>query len=265
MHRFKTYLLASAGFLALITILTLAGPGRVHSQGPAAGLSVKVINGSTEPVPVSAQGTISIGGSVNATQSGPWSFTLNGTPNVNIANSPTVSALQSGDWIFGLDPAKNIVQDPTAAGKLDTTNSHLNTIQTATGKLAFDGSNNLKTAPQGTQNVNIVGGAITSQASTASRLESFGGALDPGSVASDALSQPMNVSTITMESGPHSTRFSVQIPIGPNATESFDIADVPAGDVRTLVFPQRIKVTNVGAANDDHTFGSSYHIVVIGD
>src|SRR5438093_329641 len=117
MHRFKTYLLASAGFLALITILMLASPGRVHSQGPATGLSVKVINGSTEPVPVSAQGTINIGGAVNATQSGPWSFTLNGTPNVNIANWPTVSA----------------VQDPTAAGKLDTTNSHLDAIQTATG------------------------------------------------------------------------------------------------------------------------------------
>src|SRR5260370_25258677 len=71
----------------------------VHSAGeslqqtllptpPVAGLPVLVTNTPSQPVPTAAQGTTAVTGNVGIT----------GTPNVNVANSPTVEAQQSGPW-----------------------------------------------------------------------------------------------------------------------------------------------------------------------
>jgi len=54
--------------------------------------------------------------------------------------------------------------DAGTHARLDSANSSLSGINTAAGKLQFDGSSNLKVAPQGTQNVNVLGGTVNTAA-----------------------------------------------------------------------------------------------------
>jgi hypothetical protein len=57
-----------------------------------------------------------------------------------------------------------------ANAKLDTANGHLANIESQAAKLNFDGSGNLKTAPQGTQTVHIDNSSITT---TPNRPDNF--------------------------------------------------------------------------------------------
>jgi hypothetical protein len=65
---------------------------------PLFSLPVTVVNTPSQPVPTAAQGTTAVTGNVGIT----------GTPNVNIANSPTVQAQQSGPWTVGISGTPNV-------------------------------------------------------------------------------------------------------------------------------------------------------------
>lgn len=107
---------------------------------------VVVTNTSTNPVPVQQQGTTN----VNVT---------NTTLPVHEQGTATVTGtvgLSTAANTVKLDPTGNSVElGATDKGKLDTANTHLAAIDTATGKLNFDGSGNLKVAPQGSQTVHV--------------------------------------------------------------------------------------------------------------
>src|SRR5438132_3524778 len=143
-------MLAGAAFIALIGGITVATPRKAHSASPYEDTDrVLVVNKPDRAVPTSAQGTTTVGGTVN----------VGSMPAITLSGPTSVDAKQSGPWTVGFDPAQNVVQDSAVAGKLDTANTHLGNIAAAAGQLSFDGGN-LKTVPQGTQNVNVVGGAI---------------------------------------------------------------------------------------------------------
>jgi hypothetical protein len=96
---------------------------------------------------------------VTNTPTNPVNVQQQGTADVNVTNS-TVPVHEQGTatvtGTVGLDPAGNTVNlGTTDRGRLDTANAHLAAIDAATGQLSFDGSGNLKTAPQGTQTVHI--------------------------------------------------------------------------------------------------------------
>jgi hypothetical protein len=104
----------------------------------ATGLSgsapVSVTNTSTNAVPVREQ---------NLDGSGSIKVHEQGTADVNVTNRPSVTLDTSGNTVK-LDPSNSTVTlDSTDSGKLDTANTHLGNIDTATGKLNFDGSGNL--------------------------------------------------------------------------------------------------------------------------
>lgn len=79
---------------ALVTISCLVSSHPSHAGGPP-GPDVRVVNTTANPVPVVQQGTTSISGNVSIT----------GTPNVNVANSPTVQV--------GNTPNVTVANSPT--------------------------------------------------------------------------------------------------------------------------------------------------------
>jgi hypothetical protein len=119
MKGFKHYVSLAAGVGILLLTLALANADWVLVQ--AANISqVFVTNTASNPVPTAAQGTTTVGGTVNAAQAGTWNVGLTGTPgvnaaqagtwnvainsmpDVNVANSPDVGAIQRGNWTVDL-------------------------------------------------------------------------------------------------------------------------------------------------------------------
>lgn len=102
MKGFKHYLSLAAGVGILLLTLALANADWVLAQASKV-TQVFVTNTAASPVPTLAQGTTTVGGTVNAAQSGPWDVGLTGTPNVNVASMPTVNAQQSGVWMVDVN------------------------------------------------------------------------------------------------------------------------------------------------------------------
>lgn len=101
MYRFKNGLIALIGLISLVAISTVL-EARVGTAAPAPSTqNVKVVNGITEPVPTTINGT------VQAAQSGTWNVGISGTPtvslssgaSVNVANTPSVSIDASGNIV----------------------------------------------------------------------------------------------------------------------------------------------------------------------
>jgi hypothetical protein len=82
MKKLKHYLAASIGLILFVSVIALSLPQTGHST-VAADKDVRVINDTSEPVPVAVQGTPT----VNAKQSGAWSVGINGTPTVEVGNA----------------------------------------------------------------------------------------------------------------------------------------------------------------------------------
>lgn len=113
MNKFKNYLLATTGFVIFTLTVALINGGRAEGSGTLSNTPgsaptptstgsapVTVLNTTSNPVPTSVQGTTTISG------------------NVNVSNTPTVNAQQNGLWsvgilgtpTFGLSPSANAVQ-----------------------------------------------------------------------------------------------------------------------------------------------------------
>jgi hypothetical protein len=122
MVKHKNLLIAAGVLLVLISAASLIPPTPSHSQGTATGFPVEVVNLTGKPVPTSAQGTTTVGGTVQAQQNGNWSVGLATdaqvgidpeSNNVNVANTPNVNIANTP--IVGLVPTANLRINNTAA------------------------------------------------------------------------------------------------------------------------------------------------------
>jgi hypothetical protein len=113
-----------------------------QAAGLAGSAPVTVLNTPDQAVPTREQ---------NTDGSGAIKVHEQGTASV----SGTVGLSASANTVK-LDPAANTVNlGTTDSGKLSTADSHLSSIDSATGQFRFDGGGNLKVAPQGTQTVHV--------------------------------------------------------------------------------------------------------------
>jgi hypothetical protein len=107
MNKPRNHLFASAGLVILVNFFVLIGTRQGHTENPA---NVKVINTTSEPVPVTGNitlgGTSAVSGTVQAQQSGPWNVGINGIPTVKIdpvnntvrvSANPTILVFDSGN------------------------------------------------------------------------------------------------------------------------------------------------------------------------
>lgn len=114
MMQIRKVILVALGCVASLIALSLI-PVRPVAATPG-GPTVTVVNTAAEAVPVSLQGTGVISGTVNANITNPSvPVSISGTPNVNVANSPTVS-LATGTSVRDADnPARQFYTAETGA------------------------------------------------------------------------------------------------------------------------------------------------------
>jgi hypothetical protein len=253
--RNNMYRLVAVSSFQILAVVMLMGSQTAFGQGNRPAAPVTVTNDPGNPVPTVITGTTSISGDVNARQGGSWT--------VNVGNIPSVEAQQSGVWKFAIDPLHNVVDDPGVNTRLDTANSHLANIDTATSQLRFDGSGNLKTAPQGTQNVNIVGGTISSAPSLASREEFIDDTIDPGANSIYKFNTPINGSTILINT---QNDIDVQIiPFFPNGGSSFSLGHITGGQLVVINLTQQIPIGGFIITNPALLTHATFIITVLGN
>src|SRR5262249_22483081 len=115
---------------------------------PINSLPVLVTNTPAQPVPVT--GSIGVGGTVQAQQSGTWNVSINGTPtvqsqqsgtwNVGINGTPTVQAQQNGVWTVGITgtPTVQVASSATNPVNVRDVNDSVQPVQ-----LVSDGNGNI--------------------------------------------------------------------------------------------------------------------------
>ena len=250
----KTYHLAAISSFQILVLLVLMGPPAASGQQTKGSAPVTVVNDPGNPVPTVITGTTSVSGDVNARQAGSWT--------VNIGNIPSVEAQQSGVWKFAIDPQQNVVQDPGVNTRLDTANSHLANIDTATSQFRFDGSGNLKTAPQGTQNVNIVGGTISTAPVLASRQEVVADTIDPNHFNVYNFNTPISASTILIN-----TQDDIEVQIVPNFlnSQSVSLGHIRGGQLAVINLTQQIPLSGLLVYNSALLTHATFTIAVIGN
>jgi len=253
--RKKTYGLAALPSLQILVVLMLMGPQAASGQQRQGSAPVTVVNDPSNPVPTVVTGTTNISGDVNAKQAGSWT--------VNVGNIPAVEAQQSGAWKFAIDPLQNVVQDTGANTRLDTANSHLANIETATSQLRFDGSGNLKTSPQGTQNVNVVGGTITTSPALASREEVILDTIDPQTDNIYGFLTPINTSTIII-----STENDIDVQITPffsGGSQGVGLGHISGGQLVVINLTQQIPVGGFRVFNRALLTHATFRIAALGN
>jgi hypothetical protein len=174
-----------------------------------------------------------------------------GTANVNVTNpSLQISGLPS----VKLDPTGNTVKlDPAnSAVSLGTTDGgHLAGIDQATGKLSFDGAGSLKTAPQGTQNVNITGGSLSATPAVANWDQVVNVDLRAQETDEfrllDASGRGATVDVAMMYIEPEgSIRVFATLPASGDFTgPNFDLVQLLGGDNDLLTFNEPIPMTSI--------------------
>jgi hypothetical protein len=239
--------LFSASQNAFSTTMGVAIP--TPTPAPTLVAPVRVTNTADQPVPVT--GTIT------------GDVTVNGTPNVTVANTPnvivanTASVTVANTPNVGIDPIKNVVRDPTVAGKLDSANDSLGNIATAANKLVFDGSGNLKTTPQGTQNVNVVGGTISATTRVADKAT---GSYN-WNLGADSSSSRVDINLkATMMSIQTSGNITIQLVVN----DGYQFLLYVPGGLTQIVFPVPVALSAYYVINDDTVFGRSGRISVLG-
>jgi len=121
MYRFKNSLIALIGLVALMTAATMLMPhvgygsgGTATTNAPATQTqNVKVVNTSSEPVPI--QGNATVSGTVQAAQSGTWNVGINGTPIVGLDAGNNTVKFDAVNNTVKFDAVNNTVKiDPAA-------------------------------------------------------------------------------------------------------------------------------------------------------
>lgn len=89
MDRKKGAFLATLGLVVLLVSLALSAPRTGLASPPPGDKDVRVVNTTSEPVPVAVQGTATVSGSV--TVAGISSVNVTNSPSVTVTNTPSVS------------------------------------------------------------------------------------------------------------------------------------------------------------------------------
>jgi hypothetical protein len=103
----------------ILGVLFAIGAFMTSSRAQAEGkdsdvVSVKIVS----PLPVPVTGTTTLGGTVGATQSGPW--------NVGITGTPSVGAVQTGSWNVGITGTPTVRNADEPAREAFETSINLN-------------------------------------------------------------------------------------------------------------------------------------------
>jgi hypothetical protein len=105
MSRIKNVLLISLGIAMVDLVISNIDARRVQATDLLPPAQVKVVNKTTEAVPVATQGTVAIAGNVNVTN----------TPSVNVVGLPAVQSQQSGPWSVGINNTPTVMAQQAGA------------------------------------------------------------------------------------------------------------------------------------------------------
>ena len=83
------------------------------ASGAPPNKDVRVVNTTEDPVPTVAQGVTTVAGTIEATQSGPWSVAVEGTPPVHVANEEPIPVSVQGT---GAEPFQMSANEPIPGG-----------------------------------------------------------------------------------------------------------------------------------------------------
>jgi len=121
MKRFRQSLTVAAGVLALAGVVAVTTPQRASAQltGQTTIVPVKVTN---TPLPVAAQGTTTVAGSVQAQQSGTWTVGVVPGTTVGLAAGTTIGVNLAGTSVTVANPAASpvLVRDVDARQPFQT-------------------------------------------------------------------------------------------------------------------------------------------------
>ncbi len=90
MSRLTSFIAPAVGLGALVAGIVLGTSAPAMTQAIK---DVLVVNTTAQPVPVAAQGTTSVAGTVSAQQSGSWTDGISGTPGVVVTNPVTLNPI----------------------------------------------------------------------------------------------------------------------------------------------------------------------------
>ena len=90
MSRLTSFIAPAVGLGALVAGIVLGTSAPAMTQAIK---DVLVVNTTAQPVPVAAQGTTSVAGTVSAQQSGSWTVGISGTPGVVVTNPVTLNPI----------------------------------------------------------------------------------------------------------------------------------------------------------------------------
>jgi hypothetical protein len=143
MQNLRNKLIAGGAMLILAAIGSVMNSRQSTLQG--AGGPAVTIDPTQLPLPV--QGSLSVSGTIAATQSGAWNVGINGTPNVNVANPATAPALYLNVNDPGRIPYQSFTDTPTCVLSAACTASfpavpanHRLVIQHFSGSVNFSGT-----------------------------------------------------------------------------------------------------------------------------
>lgn len=100
MQQFKNYLLATLGFIMLVSVLATTFHYTGHAQDGPVSRDFRALNGGAEAVPVSGAVSVTNSPTVKAQQNGNWNVTLTNSSAIGIAAGSAV----------GINPSQNTVQ-----------------------------------------------------------------------------------------------------------------------------------------------------------
>jgi hypothetical protein len=163
MLKVKNLLIAASVLVLLAGALTLFPPSPGHTQtAELDGFPVKVVNGTTAPVPTSVLGTATVSGIVNLANGAKVGIDP-ANSSVNIANTPTVN-IAAGSKLT-LDPTNSsvsIANTPTVA--LSATANSVRVSNTATTPAFVRNADDARQAFQADATVSVLNGATAASA-----------------------------------------------------------------------------------------------------
>src|SRR5882724_1590180 len=123
MNRFKNLLLVAISIVLFAIAAAISDFRQARANDlQIPGAPVKVVNKTSEAVPVSVQGAVEVGGNVS----------ISNTPNVNVVGLPAVQAQQSGAWGVGITNTPNVMAQQSGQWTQTIANTDSNPIPVRT-------------------------------------------------------------------------------------------------------------------------------------
>ena len=119
MKGIKSYFLTAVGVVVVVGSFMLSGAHTSSAAPPPATQDVRVVNTTTNPVPILAQGTTNVAGTVQAAQSGAWNVGISGTPTFQVGNTASNPVFVSDVNEPAMHPFQTRGGVPLNAGSVD--------------------------------------------------------------------------------------------------------------------------------------------------